>query len=83
MLGSSSPPPSSHPPAGGSRPGWKAPKGCASTRAPGGLDPRGGKSPPELKAFLLERLYRHPEVLRERRKAEAVLEGLFPPTPLP
>ncbi len=30
-----------------------------------------------LKAFLMERLYRHPEVLRERRKAEAVLEGLF------
>lgn len=31
----------------------------------------------ELKAFLMERLYRHPEVLRERRKAETVLEGLF------
>ncbi|WP_337843892.1 deoxyguanosinetriphosphate triphosphohydrolase [Thermus sp.] len=30
-----------------------------------------------LKAFLMEQLYRHPEVLRERRKAEAVLEGLF------
>lgn len=30
-----------------------------------------------LKAFLMERFYRHPEVLRERRKAEAVLEGLF------
>lgn len=25
----------------------------------------------------MERFYRHPEVLRERRKAEAVLEGLF------
>jgi len=31
----------------------------------------------ELQAFLRERLYQHPEVLRERRKAEMVLEGLF------
>ncbi|KHG66039.1 deoxyguanosinetriphosphate triphosphohydrolase [Thermus sp. 2.9] len=31
----------------------------------------------ELKAFLFERFYRHPEVLRERLKAETALEGLF------
>ncbi|TFU26804.1 deoxyguanosinetriphosphate triphosphohydrolase [Thermus tengchongensis] len=41
------------------------------------LTPEAEKAHRELKAFLLERLYRHPEVLRERRKAEAVLEGLF------
>ncbi|GGM98099.1 deoxyguanosinetriphosphate triphosphohydrolase-like protein [Thermus composti] len=31
----------------------------------------------ELKGFLQERFYRHPEVLRERLRAEAVLVGLF------
>ena len=36
-----------------------------------------GEAIKALKAFLMERFYRHPEVLRERRKAEAVLEGLF------
>ncbi|TBH21360.1 deoxyguanosinetriphosphate triphosphohydrolase [Thermus thermamylovorans] len=41
------------------------------------LTPEAEKALHELKAFLMERLYRHPEVLRERRKAEAVLEGLF------
>ncbi|MEN2982601.1 MAG: deoxyguanosinetriphosphate triphosphohydrolase [Thermus sp.] len=41
------------------------------------LTPEAEKAHGELKAFLRERLYRHPEVLRERRKAEAVLEGLF------
>ncbi|AEV15780.1 Deoxyguanosinetriphosphate triphosphohydrolase-like protein [Thermus sp. CCB_US3_UF1] len=41
------------------------------------LTPEAERAHGELKAFLRERLYRHPEVLRERRKAEAVLEGLF------
>lgn len=41
------------------------------------LTEEAGKALEELKTFLKERLYRHPEVLRERRKAEAVLEGLF------
>ncbi len=41
------------------------------------LTPQGEKAHGELKAFLKERLYRHPQVLRERRRAEAVLEGLF------
>ncbi|MFN4070070.1 MAG: deoxyguanosinetriphosphate triphosphohydrolase family protein, partial [Thermus caldifontis] len=41
------------------------------------LTPGAEKAHQELKAFLKERFYRHPEVLRERRKAEMVLEGLF------
>ncbi len=41
------------------------------------LSPEAEKAHRELKAFLMERLYRHPEVLRERRKAETVLEELF------
>ncbi len=41
------------------------------------LSPGAEKAHRELKAFLMERLYRHPEVLRERRKAETVLEELF------
>lgn len=41
------------------------------------LTPRAERAHRELKAFLRERFYRHPEVLRERRKAEIVLEQLF------
>ncbi|GAB5601933.1 deoxyguanosinetriphosphate triphosphohydrolase [Thermus sp. FJN-A] len=41
------------------------------------LTEEAGKALKALKAFLMDRFYRHPEVLRERRKAEAVLEGLF------
>ncbi|GLV47561.1 deoxyguanosinetriphosphate triphosphohydrolase-like protein [Thermus sp. LT1-2-5] len=41
------------------------------------LTEEAGQALQELKAFLLERFYRHPEVLRERLKAEAALEGLF------
>jgi len=41
------------------------------------LTPEAERAHRELKAFLMERFYRHPEVLRERRKAEIVLENLF------
>ncbi|WP_243028505.1 deoxyguanosinetriphosphate triphosphohydrolase [Thermus albus] len=41
------------------------------------LTPEAERAHQELKAFLKERFYRHPEVLRERRKAEIVLEQLF------
>lgn len=41
------------------------------------LSPEAERAHRELKAFLMERFYRHPEVLRERRKAEIVLENLF------
>ncbi|MFN4072492.1 MAG: deoxyguanosinetriphosphate triphosphohydrolase [Thermus sp.] len=41
------------------------------------LTPEAEQAHRELKAFLMERFYRHPEVLRERRKAEIVLENLF------
>ena len=41
------------------------------------LTPEAERAHRELKAFLMERFYRHPEVLRERRKAEIVLEKLF------
>lgn len=41
------------------------------------LSPEAERAHRELQAFLRERLYQHPEVLRERRKAEMVLEGLF------
>jgi len=42
-----------------------------------GLSLEGEKALGELKAFLMERLYRHPRVLEERRKAEIVLTELF------
>jgi dGTPase len=42
-----------------------------------GLSPEGEKALRELKAFLMEKLYRHPRVLEERRKAEIVLTELF------
>ncbi|WP_243030060.1 deoxyguanosinetriphosphate triphosphohydrolase [Thermus altitudinis] len=41
------------------------------------LTPEAEQAHQELKGFLRERFYRHPEVLRERRKAEIVLEQLF------
>lgn len=41
------------------------------------LTPEAERAHRELKAFLMERFYHHPEVLRERRKAEIVLENLF------
>jgi dGTPase len=42
-----------------------------------GLSPEGKKALGELKAFLMEKLYRHPRVLEERRKAEIVLTEAY------